>query len=278
MLDPFDCYELCVQSPRHIVTFLRAVHGNEPVVLGEDFCGTAAVSRRWCTDSTTRGETARAVCVDIDAKSLDRAAMLSRADGTERNIDFVCADVLQPLRPPPNPLPPGEGADIVFVGNFSIGYIHTRPALIDYLRRSRERLSRGAAGFGGGVFVCDTYGGAGAFRLGGIERTHPSRGRELIRYTWVHEEADPITAMVTNAISFRVSLDGDIIAEYPRAFVYRWRLWSLAELREAMFEAGFVSVEVHKDVNLAPGEPPRPITDPRDLGDDWVVLVVGRTA
>ncbi|GJQ29241.1 MAG: hypothetical protein HBSAPP03_11250 [Phycisphaerae bacterium] len=276
MLDPFDCYELCVQSPRHVVSFLRAVHGNEPRILHEDFCGTAAVSRRWCADAASRGETARAVCVDIDARSLDRAAMLARADGTERSVVFVRADVLQPVRPPPNPLPPGGGADVVFVGNFSIGYIHTRPALVAYLRHARERLARGASGFGGGVFVCDTYGGAGAFRLGAIERNHPSRGRELIRYSWVHEDADPITAMVTNSISFRVVLDGEVVAEYPRAFEYRWRLWSIAELREAMLEAGFVSVEVHKDVNLAPEEPPRPVSDPRDLGEDWVVLVVAR--
>ena len=32
-LDRFDCYELCVQSPRHVAAFLRGVHGNEPVVL-----------------------------------------------------------------------------------------------------------------------------------------------------------------------------------------------------------------------------------------------------
>ena len=126
------------------------------------------------------------------------------------------------------------------------------------------------------MFVCDTYGGAGAFKLGGMTRLHPSRGRDMIRYHWVHESADPLTGMVENSINFRVERDGEVVQEWPRAFVYRWRLWSIAELREAMYEAGFGRTEVYKDVNIAPDQSAAPVTDPRELGDDWIVLVVGR--
>jgi hypothetical protein len=79
--------------------------------------------------------------------------------------------------------------------------------------------------------------------------------------------------MVVNSISFRVIVDGEVAAEMPRAFVYRWRLWGLAELREAMAEAGFSDIAVYKEVNLAPGE--RPV-EAGELGEDWIVMVAGR--
>lgn len=268
MLDRFECYELCVQSPRHIVAFLRAVHGNEPLVLREDFCGSAAVSCRWAVEGQKQGDPSRAVAVDLDPGALDRAMGRARAAEVSGRVSLLAADATQ--------APLDDGADVVFVGNFSIGYIHNRASLVEYLRRCRARILRGNGGFGGGVFVCDTYGGASAFKLGGLERRHPGRKGEVIRYSWVHENADPLTGMVENSISFRVEIDGEVVQEWPRAFVYRWRLWSIFELREAMVEAGFESTEVYKDVNIAPGQSPEALTDPALLGEDWIVLVVGR--
>ena len=59
-LTPHDLYELCVQSPAHLVPFLRAVHGHDPRLLGEDFAGTAALSHLWAD----QGENHHAVAVD----------------------------------------------------------------------------------------------------------------------------------------------------------------------------------------------------------------------
>ena len=278
-LDRFDCYELCVQSPRHVSAFLRGVHANNPVVLREDFCGTAALSQRWLEDAARLGEPACAIAVDLDEEVITRARRAPQSPPPSQregaggwvgsSLQLLHADSTKPTNPDP-------GCDIVFVGNFSIGYLHTRRELIDYLALSRSRLARGNAGFGGGVFVCDTYGGASAFQLGSLTRRHPSRGREIIHYHWQHEEADPLTSMVTNSISFRVEIDGEIVQQLPRAFVYRWRLWSIAELREAMTEAGFASTEVYTDCNIAPGQAPRPVT-PTELGPDWIALITART-
>lgn len=265
--DKYECYELCVQSPRHVVTFLRGVHGERPTVLREDFSGTAAFSRRWVREGLTRGELCRSVAVDCDAGVVARAKELALALGCEDGIEFHLLNAIHA------PVSPSDACDVVFVGNFTIGYVHRRSDLVAYLRRCRERLALGGAGFGGGVFVCDTYGGAGAFTIGGIERIHQSRGHHRIHYAWRHESADPTTAMVRNSISFRVELEGQIIREHPHAFVYDWRLWSIAELREALHEAGFRRSAVYKEVSLAPGESPAPVRDPRELGDDWVVLI-----
>jgi hypothetical protein len=270
MLDRHDCYELCVQSPRHVVAMLRGIHGNEPVVLREDFCGTAAVARRWCEEGIARRDGSRAVGVDLDVGCLERATRRAAGDGTVDRLTLVQADAVH--RVPTK----GDGTDIVFVGNFSLGYIYERTDLLAYLRHSRDRLLRGQGGFGGGVFVCDLYGGAKQFQLGALDRTHMSRGAEVIKYHWEHEEADPVTGMVTNSISFKVIRDGELQQDLPRAFVYRWRLWSIPELTDAMREAGFAGVQVYKDLNLAPGEPAVPVSSPGELGADWIVMIAGR--
>jgi hypothetical protein len=267
MLDRHDCYELCVQSPRHVVALLRGAHSGEPTVLREDFAGTGSVSLRWLAEAKSRGEHARAMVVDLDGEALARArqsASVQQVTGLDVvQADCVAADDVR-------------GADVIFVGNFSMGYIQTRAALVQYLRASKRRLDAGNAGFGGGIFACDLYGGPSAYRLGVLERKHPARGREMIHYVWRHEEADPRTARVRNSISFRVVLDGDVIAEMPRAFVYEWRLWSLVELTEAMHEAGFSEVALYKDLNVAPGQTPVAVASADELRDDWIVLVVGK--
>lgn len=266
MLDRHACYELCVQSPRHVVALLRGAHAGEPIVLREDFCGTATVSVRWLAEAKSRGEVARALAIDLDADALARAKTLAGQEGVAPEL--ICRDCIRDEAV--------VGADIIFVGNFSIGYIHQRADLITYLRVCKRRIDAGNAGFGGGIFACDLYGGANAFNLGALERKHPSRGREMIHYVWRHEAADPRTGMVRNSISFRVLLDGDVIAEMPRAFVYEWRLWSLPELTDALREAGFSDVAIYKDLNIAPGQQPQPVQDAEELGEDWIVLVVAR--
>jgi len=282
--DRHALYERCVQNPAVVVRLLRAIHGGgggvdgrgEPRLLREDFSARARVSRAWCA-AIPGG---RAVAVDLNARLLRRPG---------RGVRAVVGDVLrQPVS--------GPRADVIFVGNFSIGEIHTRAALVRYLKRSLARLNPG------GVFVCDTYGGASAFRVGAVQRTHPwaqsavagvgtPRGANAdlrIRYTWEQREADPLTGMVTNAIHFRVLRGTEAVGEITDAFIYRWRLWSVPELSEAMTEAGFDRAEVYADVAEAVDEAGRPyvrpLAGPGDLndgagpGEGYIVCVAGRRA
>jgi hypothetical protein len=257
------------------------------MVLREDFCGSAALSRRWADEGVRRGENLRAVAVDIADECVERAVGMAKAENVLARVAIFRGDVLDDTHHWKFATTPSGGADprsaidaaapdVIFVGNFSIGYIHERAALVQYLRDSRAALMRGNAGFGGGIFVCDIYGGIGAYRIGQIHRTHPGRRGEIIHYTWSHDAADPVTAMVDNSISFRTEIDGEIVEERHRAFVYRWRLWSIAELREAMLEVGFAGVSVHIDANVAPGQVPQGVSSPEELGTDWIVLMVAR--
>jgi hypothetical protein len=236
-----------------MVTFLAAVHGGRPRTLREDFCGTGGVCRAWAA----QGPLFRAVGVDLDAEPL------SRLRGAPR-VRAVRANVLDcPAK-----------ADVISATNFPVGYWHTRRDLLTYLKRTRARLNRR------GVFVCDTYGGASAFEPGSTRRDFWLDGGIRLRYTWEQRDADSLTGMVLDVIHFRVDRDGEVIADLPEAFVYRWRLWSIAELREAMNEAGFRATEVYADlvdaVDSTGTHYVRPVADPRELGHDYIVCVAAR--
>lgn len=261
-MDRFDLYELCVQSPPHLVPLLRAIHGGKPQVLGEDFCGTAALSVHWV--ETVEG--GRAIAVDIDPEPLNRHG---RADRITRHAVDVRA-----ARDP---------VDILFAGNFSIGYMHTRAELLDYLRNAYARLS-GRSPLRGddasGVFLCDTYGGEGSFLPGLVHRNHLLPDGRRVRYTWEQRDADPLTARVVDVLHFRIERGGTIEEEHFDAFVYDWRLWSVPELRDAMAEAGFRSIEVYQKLPDAQDDEGNlyiePVTDPDELDDSFIVLVAGR--
>ncbi|MEO1008415.1 MAG: hypothetical protein AAFX79_07595 [Planctomycetota bacterium] len=256
-----DLYELCVQSPPEVVRLLRAIHGGEPKILGEDFAGSGAISRAWVTQSETHIATA----VDRDAGAL------ARCDGVPR-LTPIAGDALDA----------DAQADAIWVGNFSIGYHHDRAQLVRYLANARARLHKG------GVFVCDTYGGETAFLTGEVHRFHPlpehlspdGTGGWRIRYTWEQREADPLTGMVTDVLHFRLERAGVIDMEFPDAFVYRWRLWSVPELRDAMREAGLTRTAVYAqlpDAEDDDGTPYiRPIEDASELDDSFIVCVAGR--
>lgn len=256
-----DLYELCVQSPKHVVDLLRAIHGDEPLLLGEDFAGSGAVSRAWTSQSGIH----RAWCVDRDADSL------SRCGGVER-IEVRVGDVMDE----------NAKVDAIWVGNFSIGYHHDRASLLAYLKHVRSRLNPD------GVFVCDTYGGETAYTIGEVHRFHPlpaqhapdGKGGWRVRYTWEQREANPLTGMVTNALHFRIERAGFIDAELIDAFIYHWRLWSVPELRDAMLEAGFASSAVYGQLPDAVDGDGRPYIQPMEEADEaddsFIVCVAAR--
>lgn len=242
-LDRFELYELAVTAPRLLARFLKAVHGGDALVLGEDFSGTAALARAWVKLDARHA----AVAVDKDLAALVRA----RSPG----IKIVRSDVLRAK----------DRCDIIAATNFPICYWHTRAELIAYLKHARSRLTRR------GIFVADLYGGSDSFVTGSKVVRLRKDGR-AVHYTWEQRTADPITGRVLNAIHFRVG--GRTLKD---AFVYDWRLWSIPELSEAMREAGFGSVAVFDELGGAIDQRGRISTRPAmELGDPYVVYVVAR--
>lgn len=269
--DRHKLYEACVQRPGICAAFLRGLWGKQGAgVLREDFCGTAAVSREWAKLGAEFG----AVGVDLDAEVLEAGRARSVRAGVEGRVRLVRVDATVAAGAEDD----AASADVVYVGNFSIGEIHEREVLVRYLRTSERRLRAG------GVFVCDTYAGESAFRTGYAQRIHAvdagvADGYEGIRVhcIWEQREADLLNARVCNAIHFRVEQRGEVTHELFDAFVYRWRLWTVPELRDAMIEAGFASVGVEEGVSVSgsgrEGEEARAEEKSRERR---VVCVVGR--
>ncbi len=272
----FLLYESCVQNPELAVKLLRGIHRASPRILAEDFCGTAALSRAWVRAI----ESSRAIAADIDPTPLKRAkAEIAKYRAKSRGkslapaaqaVRILRADVLTSA-----PLAKAR-ADVLFVGNFSIGEIHDRATLVRYLARSRKRL------FKGGVFVCDIYAGESAFREGTTQREHILADGTRVKYTWEQRTADPLTARVVNALHFRVFKGSELIQDMRDAFVYHWRLWSIPELRDAMLEAGFDRVDVYAQLPDAEDSEGNvyasPVDDPAELGPSFIVCVAARNS
>lgn len=266
MLDRFDLYELCVQSPEYDVRMLDAIHGRSPRTLGEDFCGSAATSRAWVALGAGR----RAVAVDSDLATLERAQSKDPGGG---RITYVLADVLEAR----------DRCDVITVQNFSICELRERPLLVRYLAHARSRLARR------GVFACDIYAGSDVFFTGRIRREVVAPSGERVTYTWEHRTTDPLRARVQNAMHFVVrpprtargrSGASARTLRINDAFVYDWRLWSPPELADAMIEAGFARVQFYPRFAEAIDDEERfhvlPIEDSNELSDSFSVYVVAR--
>jgi predicted RNA methylase len=263
-VDRFDLYELCTQNPALDVALLRAIHGGRPRVLGEDFAGSAALSREWVR--AVRG--GRAIAVDCDPEPLARAARVARANRLS-GVECVVADVRRVARK----------VDLLVALNFSWCVLHERRALLAYLKRARRRLARG------GCFVADLYGGDGAFMRGKLRERRRGPDGEAIVYEFEQRDADALTGRVVDALHFEVTPRGGARVRMRDAFVYDWRLWSAAELRDALLEAGFASVEFHSRFEHARSGGAngrggrvhvRPLATSQELGKSWCIFVVGR--
>lgn len=255
----WDLYEWCVQSPAWQVRFLHAVHGQGPIEFGDDFAGPASLARAW----VGMGPGFIAVAADRDPRPLEHARR-RMADGGDVGMDRLAlrAEDVLGVR---------ARADVIAAFNFAVCELHSRSDLMTYLRNVLFRLRAK------GVFVADLYGGERQFVPGvtGMEVETPIG---TVLYEWEQRRADPTTARVENAIHFELP-DG---TRMENAFVYDWRLWGVAELRDAMIEAGFVLTEVYADyAEAVDGEGvliTRPLAgdDALDLDEDYVVYVAGR--
>lgn len=223
-------------------------------LLREDFCGTANTACDW----VRRQPWHHAIGVDLDGEVLEwgRLNNLAQLDDEQRaRIDLLQEDVVDTLPEP---------ADIVLAMNFSYYLFPTRPDMIAYFRNVYEGL------VDDGIFFLDAYGGYDAPRE--IEEERECDG---FTYVWEQASFNPINGMMDCFIHFEFP-DG---SRMDRAFSYRWRLWTLPEVREMLAEAGFSDVTVYwegtdEDANEGNG-----IYEPADVGDadpGWVCYIVAQ--
>jgi hypothetical protein len=229
LADPLRLYERAVQCPEAEVDFLterfRQLRGRDARHLREDFCGTAAVSCEW----VRRHGANTALGLDLDPVVLGWAA--------EHNLDALTAEQRRRVRLlRQNVLAASAKGDLDLVAamNFSYWLLRERAQLRAYFASVHAALAAD------GVFFLDAYGGYDAFREIVEERTvADAAGR--FTYRWEQASYNPIDGTMDCHIHFGFP-DGSAL---ERAFSYRWRLWTLPEIRELLAEAGFRRVLVY---------------------------------
>ena len=254
-------YQLSVQSPEADIEFFadryRELRGREPKVLREDFCGTAFISATWAASADDR----RAVGVDLDEATLEwgREHNLARISEDARSrVDLRQENVLDGG---------GEKADLTCAMNFSYGVFKTRAELRRYLEVAHASLADD------GVFITELYGGVEAVIEVVDEREiEGSEGVDDFVYVWEQASYNPINHETLCHIHFRLK-DGSTI---DNAFTYDWRLWTIPELRELLYEAGFSSVRVFWEATDASGDGTGEYvpTEKEDNQESWLVYIV----
>lgn len=231
--DRHELYELSVQEPAAEIAFIdrafRERRGTLPSVLREDFCGTGYASCEWVKHR--KGN--RAWGIDLCAKTMawGKARHGVRLSAEQRTrMHWVRGDVRTARTEP---------ADVLAALNFSYFIFKGRAALVEYFRAAHAGLKPG------GIVVLDAYGGYESFSV-----TKEERDLDGFTYVWDTERYNPINGDVLNHIHFRFP-DG---TEMRRAFTYDWRLWTLAEIQEALLDAGFVRPSVYWEGTTKDGE------------------------
>lgn len=232
--DKYDLYQRSVQEPEADCKFFdrvfRKAYGRRPLVLREDFCGTAATCCQWVRGGTRR----EAHGYDLDPEPLAwcRTHNMPRLPARARlRVRLVEQDVLQVDH---------TGADVIAAQNFSYFAFHTRDQLRAYFQAARSNLGSE------GVLVLDIMGGPEVLE----EDVEEHKRMGDVTYVWEQERFDPIHHRLKCHIHFKPRKG----AWMRRAFTYDWRLWTIPEVRELLAEAGFRSSEVYWEDTGADGE------------------------
>jgi hypothetical protein len=217
-LDKYDLYTRAVQRPADEARFFRELFrelkGAAPKRLREDFCGTFGVCCEW----VKLGPEYRAYGRDLGREPLQY--------GSERNLTRLTPEQRSRVKIERRDslAPGGPSCDLALALNFSYFTLKDRALLKRYLVNARKGLRRG------GVLAMDAFGGAGAHRPNREKTDHGA-----FVYYWEQYGFDPVSYEARCAMHFK-----------PRGrrkvrdvFTYDWRLWTIAETRDLMAEAGF---------------------------------------
>lgn len=223
---PFDRYELyqaSVQSPEIDVKFFSKLFQKSfnqlPKTFREDFCGTHALCCEWVKlrpDNQAWG-------LDLDPDPLMWGLSHNQSELSQEQKDrlyVVQGNVL---------VPEIVKADIVVALNFSYFIFKERTKLLQYFKNVRKTFGKK------GLFILDVFGGNQC--QGPITDIRKLKGFE---YHWEQKDFDVLSHHAHFGIHFKYKN-----RLYRDVFTYDWRIWSIAELREILDEAGFGKVSCY---------------------------------
>ncbi len=195
MIEKHDLYEACVQSPPEMTLMLRAIHGDQPRIWARTSRAPRR-SRHWVANVPE----STAVAVDLDEGELGRSGETPGVRSSPTS---------------------GKSAIRSTACSWAISRSDTCTRDEPWATSgTRKRMNAG------GVFVCDTT-AASPHITSGVSTAMSHCPAGCGASTAGEQQADPLTAMVTDVLHFRVFDVDEVVADFPDAYVYRWRLWSV---------------------------------------------------
>lgn len=263
LADRYQLYQQSVQDVAAEIDFVEQTWSElrrRPAgLLREDFCGTANTSCEW----VSRDPEHYAIGLDLDAEVLEwgRLYKLSElSDEQLQRIELLREDVLHAR--------PGL-ADIILAMNFSYYLFLSRYDLLEYFENALDGL------VSDGILFLDAYGGYEAPMVLTEPRECKDENDNDFTYIWEQAEFNPIDSCMTCNIHFEFPDKSRI----DKAFSYRWRLWTLPEIREILYEAGFREVDIYWEGTDTVKNEGNGIYMPSETGDadpGWVCYIVAQ--
>jgi len=256
-LDKYELYTRAVQDPPAMVDFLsnvgRECSGHWPERLREDFCGTFSLSEEW----VDRDGKNTAVVVDNSAEPLNYGKRRAKTNLSAEAFSRITVEKKDVLDKGVDKKSKSAAPDVICALNFSYGVFKERPKLKAYLELCHKRLAPK------GIVALDV--------LGGIEMASEMQTEADFldfHYTWEQVSFDPLTRFAKFQIHFQ--RPGEPARK--KAFVYDWRMWTVAELKDLLQEVGFKNTYVYCEGS---GRVENGDSGPAP-GESWVAYVVGR--
>lgn len=250
-------YQWSVQVPEYEVDFMDRVfderHGRTPLSMREDFCGTAFLAAAWVASHPER----TALGLDLDDETLawgreHNLAPLGR--GAER-VTLLRKDVRTITKP---------AVDVACAFNFSYFLLHPLDNLIAYLAKVKESLRPG------GLMFLDCYGGWEAQQVV-TEPRLVEVDEGTFTYVWQQAEYNPIDNVTRCHIHFELAGGHKI----KKAFTYVWRLYTPAEICDALRAAGFKQTTVYWDISDDEDEDIYEARRKAENQPGWLAYIVG---
>ncbi|MDZ4676545.1 MAG: class I SAM-dependent methyltransferase [Oligoflexia bacterium] len=257
--DKYALYEVSVQSPDTQVDIYLDIYNDinkkKPRHFREDFCSTFILSLEW----VKRHKSHTAVGIDLDSEPLryGKKMHLSKlSTDQKKRMRLLRQNVISVTKPK---------ADIIGVGNFSFYIFQKRDVLIEYFKCCLKSLQKK------GIIVLEMAGGPGTIEQRKETKTvKMSRGKKF-KYIWDQKSFDPIPRQAHYAIHFKFA-DGSTL---KNAFTYDWRVWTIPEVREALYEAGFSKTYVYWDQSDSGNSYDYLQTEKATNDHAWVSQIVG---
>lgn len=217
-------YEDSVQSPEAEIKLMQKIFRKRfkrsAEVLREDFGGTGFISCEWVKQSSKH----RAFAVDLDPEPIAyglHAHWEKLTHAQQKRMIYLNQDVLKCR---------AEKPDVVGVFNFSFWFFKTRADLLRYFISVRKSLRKE------GLLLLDTLGGTAA-----VDLVHEKRNYRRFTYYWECTHFNPIDHHCRFAIHLKPK--GQKVQK--DVFVYDWRYWSIPEVVDILYDAGFSKVEIY---------------------------------